>query len=401
MQAYRIGTSTVKAEDEALQSLLQSTHSAKLRPVCLCRNPPVEMYVAKIAGHFYVKRMPNSGSDHAASCESYEPPAELSGLGEVMGSAIQEDPESSQVTLKFDFSLSKFGNRAAPVPSDDEADSAKSDGTKLSLRGLLHYLWEQAGFNKWTPAMHSKRSWYVIRKYVLQAADDKTSKGGGLRELLYMPESFNIEHKNEIAARRLQAFGKLNQTLDKTGKRRQLMVVVGEVKEIGQSRYTHKIVFKNAADCHFMIKDDLHKQLKKRFAMELAMWDAQEDTRLIAIGTFGVNATGVATIEEVALMAVTEQWIPYENILDKMLIDSMTQAGRRFIKGMRYNLAKTRPLASLVASDTQPPTAMYIIPSEAQEDYTTAIDALIAESKLASWVWRQDAGSIPALPSLK
>ena len=36
---------------------------------------------------------PDTGDAHATGCESYEPPPELSGLGEVMGTAIQEDPE--------------------------------------------------------------------------------------------------------------------------------------------------------------------------------------------------------------------------------------------------------------------------------------------------------------------
>src|SRR3546814_10419832 len=65
--------------------------------------------------------------------------------------------------------------RAAPTPGTGESDSVRTDGAKLTLRGTLHYLWEQAGFNRWAPAMSGKRSWGVIRKYILQAAADKTA----------------------------------------------------------------------------------------------------------------------------------------------------------------------------------------------------------------------------------
>jgi hypothetical protein len=43
------------------------------------------MYIAKIGENFVLKRMPNSADQHDFSCLSYEPPTEISGLGEVMG----------------------------------------------------------------------------------------------------------------------------------------------------------------------------------------------------------------------------------------------------------------------------------------------------------------------------
>jgi hypothetical protein len=110
----------------------------------------------------------------------------LSGLGDVEGSAIVEDLESGQVTLKFGFALSKGAARKMPEPSGKEPDSIKADSKKLTLRGTLHYLWEQAGLNRWSPAMTGKRSWYVVRKYLLQAAADKQAKRMNLTDILYI-----------------------------------------------------------------------------------------------------------------------------------------------------------------------------------------------------------------------
>jgi hypothetical protein len=177
--------------------------------------------------------------------------------------------------------------------------------------------------------------------------------------------------------------------------------VIGEVKEVAQSRYGHKIVFKHLPDCHFMMNDDLHKRLLKRFEVELGLWDALEDTHLMAIGTFSVGNTGIASLEEVALMSVTENWIPFESTFDQMVIDAMSRANRRFMKGMRYNLPSSRPLACLVASDTAPePTAMYVLPPGATEEYAAALTELMDESKLAHWLWRAGEADMPALPAL-
>lgn len=393
---YRIAGGAVKSEDSHFPELLASAYAVKERPLCLCREPGIEMYLSKVAGKIVIKRMPNTGGDHAAACESYEPPPELSGLGQVMGSAILEDPDNGQTALKLDFSLTKSPNRAAPIPSGAEADVVKTDGNKLSLRGMLHYLWEEAGFNKWSPSMQGKRSWYVIRKFLMLAAEDKIAKGASLGDILYIPESFNLDKQDEIAQRRIAQMSKVATPQNGT---RRLMLLIGEVKEIGQSRYGYKIVLKHLPDCPFMLNEDLHKRIKKRFEVELGLWDALEDTRLIIIGTFGVGSTGIPTLEEVALMSVTDAWLPIDHTFDKSLVDAMVKDKRRFIKGLRYNLPTARPLACMVASDTQPnPTALYVIPPSASDDYVNAVAELIANSKMASWEWRAGAVTMPALP---
>lgn len=395
MTIYQIGSQAIHADDPSLPDVLASVHGQKVRPLCMCRRPGIEMYVAKVDGKHIIKRMPNSGSSHAPACDSYEPPPELSGLGQVMGSAIQEDPDEGTTALKFNFSLSKGASRSAPAPSDKESDSVKTDGNKLTLRGTLHYLWEEAGFNRWAPTMAGKRSWYVIRKYLMEAASDKTAKGASLADILYVPESFSTEKKHEITQRRMARMMRI--AAPEKGARR-LMLAIGEVKEVSPSRYGHKIVLKHLPDFHFMMNDDIHKRLHKRFETELALWDALEGSHLMMIATFSIGATGVASLEEAALMSVTENWIPFESTFEKMVLDTLSQQGRRFVKGMRYNLPSTRPLATAVLSDTEPePTALYVLPPGASDEYEAATNALIEESKLASWVWKS-AEQMPDLP---
>jgi hypothetical protein len=394
---YRIGDEIVDRTDSGFSERLGSVHKNKDRPLCLCRPAGIAMYVVRIEGRFYIKRMPNTGGEHAPDCGSYEPPAELSGLGQVLGSAIVENPDLGTTALKLDFSLTKSPGRSAPVPGACEAGSVRTDGNKLTLRALLHYLWEEAGFQKWSPSMNGKRNWSVIRKYLLLAAEHKIAKGGDLSAILYVPEPFVVERKEAIAQRRMAQLSRVAEAHGQPGPRR-LMLLVGEVKEIGASRYGHKLVVKHSPDFHFMMNDDVHKRLNKRFDVELSLWDAMEGAHLLAAATFGVNAAGVAGVEEIALMVVNENWIPFESRADKSLLDKLTREGRRFVKGMRYNLPAARPLAAAVLTDTPAPTAMYIHPPGGADDYARTLEELIGDSKLASWVWRQDDGAMPALP---
>ncbi len=163
MNEFRFEDVIVAANADDLQGYLADAHANKIRPLCMCLPGGVPMYVAKVGEHYAIKRMPNTGGTHDPDCTSYDPPAELSGLGEVKGEAIQENVEDGTTTLRLDFSLSKTGGKAAPAPSGVAADTVRTDGAKLTLRGTLHYLWEEAQLNRWYPAMEGKRSWYVVR----------------------------------------------------------------------------------------------------------------------------------------------------------------------------------------------------------------------------------------------
>jgi Protein of unknown function (DUF1173) len=186
----------------------------------------------------------------------------------------------------------------------EEKNSVKTDGNKLSLRGTLHYLWEQARFNKWSPGMAGKRNWFVIRKYLYEAAKDKTAK--------------NISNENG----------------------------------------------------HLMV-----------------------------VGTFGINESGIPSFEEIALMMVTENWIPYDNADELRLINTLTQANQCFIKCLRYNLPSTVPTASvLLANKDKMATALFICPTSASERYRNDLNSLIESSEIKTWFWDAGHEVLPKFP---
>lgn len=381
------------------QTSLAQMHKAKKRPVCPCKTPGIEMYIAKIGDRYVIKRMPDTGPQHSPECDSYEPPPELSGLGDVLGSAIKEDADSGMTELRFSFSMSRMPGRKPAESTSDEDDSVKTDGSKLTLRSTLHYLWEEAGFNKWTPAMAGKRSWYVLRKHLLLAAGDKLNKGRTLADQIFIPETFSQEKK---AAMKQHWLGLVARLAPQTHGPKQLMILIGEVKEIMPSRYGGQLIIKHAPDIKFLMPEDLQKKMEKRFLDELMFHQDLSDTHLLSIATFSVNVAGTAMIEELALMPVTENWIPFETIHDKALIDLLVEQERRFTKGLRYNLPRDKPLASVVLSDTAPtPTAMYILPAEPEEEYHVAFEQLRSGSQLDSWIWDTSDFEIPELPPPK
>ncbi|MCP9158829.1 hypothetical protein A7M00_15755 [Acinetobacter baumannii] len=390
---YQFGNDVIDGNFSGLQQILKQFYERKRRPLCLCTEPGIELYIAKVNDSYILKRMPKTGGLHSPICMSFEPPEELSGLGEVQGQAIQENLEDGTTNLKLDFSLTKIPGKAPPAPSGADSDSVRTDGKKLTLRGLLHYLFEEARLNYWNPDI-PRRNWYNVRKALLNASDSKIAKRASLTDNLYIPELFDDKKIREITSRRNEKLAHMN-----TGKNSQsLMILIGIVKEISEARYDYKMVVKHCPDFHFMMNKDLHKRIYKRFQEDLELWGINESSQLITISTFTRGTSGVANLEEVSLMVVNEQWIPYENIYEFQLISEMIAENRPFIKGLRYNLDRKKPLSSLVDLNALPePTAMYIIPPAQSHTYRESVDNLIQQSDYLGWIWEAEM-AMPELP---
>lgn len=368
-------------------------HAAHQRPRCMCLVEGVEMYVARLGDGYIVKRMPDTGSHHAPDCPSYEPPAELSGLGQVLGSAITEDPTTGKTTLRLDFPLTKMPGRSTIPPAGGESDSVSSTGTKLSLRGLLHYLWDQAELTRWHPGFAGKRTWATVRRHLLHAAEHKLARGDALRARLYVPEPFSIEERNAINARRLAQW---QTAVTVPGKAQQLMLLICEVKEIVPARYGFKAIVKHMPDQAFAIDEQLYRRLGRRFESELALWGASDDIHMVMIATFGVSGAGVPAIHELCLMPSTQQWLPVEDGYEKQLIERLVVDGRSFVKGLRYNLDSKSALPSATITDCGDAASLLFIARPGDEDAAQCGE--LRDASEPPWLWNPALGPMPPPP---
>ncbi|MHA6645764.1 DUF1173 domain-containing protein [Mesorhizobium sp. A623] len=399
MRQFRITGELHESDAPDLQAALRSAYERRERPLCLCREPGLPMYIARMGDQFLIKRMPFTGAEHDPACESFEPPYELSGLGALMGSAIQLDPATGMAALKLEFSLSKRGSRASPLGTGNGvADSVSGEARKMTLRGLLHYLWHESGMTKWTSAWAGKRHWWNLQWHLTEAAKQMAVKSAPLSDILYIPEQFRSQNKQAIEQRRAEA---LARALPPKSGPRPLMVLVGEVKEFVPARTGSNLVVKHMPGFPFILDEGMYRRLQARFDSEIALWSADETSHLIAIATFGMNAAGLAIIEEIALMVVSENWIPYESAYEKRLVDALAKVRQQSTKGLRYNLPADQPMATAMFLQRQPrPVALYIVPPTADEKFEAALGELIpTRPEIDAWVWRVADGEMTPLPT--
>lgn len=398
--AYDIGGRRWMKGAPGFAEAIAEAHATRQRPLCLCVPQGVEMYVARLpgpCGGFIVKRMPDTGYRHAYDCPSYEPPADVSGLGQLLGTAINEDPATGQTSLRLGFSLTKMPGRSQTPLAGEESESVATDGTKLSLRGLLHYLWDQAELTKWHPGFAGKRTWGTVRRQLLSAADDKFARGDSLRSRLYIPETFFLDQRDAINASRSAQW---LQALSAPGKSQRLMLLIGEVKEIVPARYGFKVVVKHLPDQAFALDQHLYRRLGRHFETELALWGACDHMRMVIIATFGVAETGVPVISELSLMPVTQHWLPVENTFDERLVDALVNQGRSFRKGVRYNLPSTTPVANATLIDTGDEPCYLRISREAGATWEGSgqIQTSYRLFPPHSWVWHTETEAMPPIP---
>ena len=399
---YSIGGRRWAKDAPGFSEAIAYAFEHRLRPRCLCRKNSdgqgIEVYVARLMDGYIVKRMPDTGCDHAPDCPSYEPPAEFSGLGQVLGSAINENLNTGETVLKLDFPLTKMPGRSQMPQTGSDSESVATDGTKLSLRGLLHYLWDQAELTKWHPGFEGKRTWGTVRRQILSAAEHKFARGDSLRSRLYIPETFFVDDREAIIARRSAQW---LQALSAPGKPQSLMLLICEVKEIVPGRYGFKAVVKHVPEQTFALDEQLYRRLGRRFKSELTLWGADRDVHMVMVATFGVSGSGVPTIQELCLMPVTRQWLPVENEFENQLLIRLITEHRSFVKALHYNLSRRNSIANVLLTDTPSPVELHVV----SQDHDLSTSAAASEDRSANaiqrWAWNPWQQALPALPVKK
>ena len=397
--AYEIGGQRWDRTMPDFPEAIAKAHAHHLRPRCLCRPgaPGVEMYVARLSDGYLIKRMPNTGWQHATDCPSYEPPAEFSGLGPLVGSAIVENPVTGVTSLRLDFPMTKLPGRHVQPAAGSASSSVAAQGQKLGLRALLHYLWDQAELTHWKPGFVGRRHWATVRRHLLQAAENKTTHGQPLQASLYIPEVFSVEQRDTIQTRRQRLWAR---AAPRHGQPQPLLLMVAEVKEIVPTRYVHKAIIKHLPDQAFSLDDALYRRLGRRFKRELTLWGMESDLHLLMVATIRVDEAGTPCIVEMSLMLTTCQWLTVDDGWERQLVEALVRQGRSFVKGLRYNMQGDQALVCASLLDCGAMSCPLFIDREHSAEVEMLIDFFgpTPDPGDPVWRWNPTLGDMPALP---
>ena len=395
-QRFSIKGRTYTSRDPALQDALDRVYETSERPRCMCQHGGIEMYVAK---HrlYVVKRMPDTGHQHHATCVSYEPELGQSGLGELIGDAIIErSPES--IELCVDFPLSRVPGRTPVRGPALELAEINAPRHRMSLRAVMHFLFERAGFNRWYPAMEGKRTQGVMHKYLLEAADGIQAKGVTLSERLYVPEQFNEEHKSEIAERRRSKLAVLRSLEDDV--QFKMALVLGEYKREEASPLGRRVWLKHMPDAPLSIDARAWERIERAYGnlLEARCADTKTKPRVVICALIYAKREHTYQIDTASFMLTTEHWIPIEGTHEVDLIEALTQQRRRFMKPLRYDARSAASFPNVLLLDTgAKPTPLHVVSASLDPQDRAAKEKALKAAGDTAWVWNTDS-KMPPLP---
>lgn len=382
----------VDADDPLLQEMLAQAYEAPGRPRCLCVAGGVEMYVA-FHHHYQIKRMPDTGDRHHPACPSYEPAPAMSGLGELVGEAVvQLDPE--RVELHVDFPWARVPGRASVTREAAEASDVGRARRRMSLRALMHFLFDRAGFNRWSPAMAGKRNQAVLHKYLMQAAEAVQVKAEPLSNRLYVPEAFNESAKVDQAERRRARLS----VLQPHDGRQPLAVVLGEFKGWEPAASGVRVWIRHMPDAPLLAESRTWARVQRRFTplFEALDSDGGRRLRLMLVALVRARREHTYEIDLASLMLTSEEWIPLDGVHEAPLVRALVAQGRRFVKPLRYDARTAAGFANAILLDVgaEPAPLHVLSPFMTLAEREVKLHAVRAAG---GRVWVMD-GSMPELP---
>ncbi len=386
--------------DPALQTALAAIHETPERPRCLCVDDGIDLYVSKRATGFYLARMPGTGHLHHPTCPDYEPSPSVSGRGALMGDAIVEK-SAELLEVHVGFALSKGTGKAIPRGEPTPPKDVHTAKRRLSLLSVLHLLYEDARLNRWYPGMEGTRNQGVLAKYLGEAAEHILVRGEPLSRRLFVPEPFNSERKDEIAARRREKLAFLNST--KGGTEQPFGLIIGEFKEVQVSTGARKVLVKHMPDTPLYIDDKAWERAERvyRGLLEARDADVARKPRIIIAAVVYAKRETLYQIDRLSLMLVSDQYIPLNDTHELPLLDKLQAERRIFVKPLSYDSPSSAAYANFLLLDAR---------TDGGDDFPLNIVSPFADSKeqaykasaieklgVNAWIWRTDE-SIPMLP---
>lgn len=398
-QTFFIRGRRFKPSDPQLQEALAAVHDSPERPRCQCVEGGVEMYVAKHR-EYVLKRMPGTGSKHHATCPSFEPEAGTSGLGELVGEAIVEHTPG-KVEIRTDFPLARLAGKAPPRGAPGEAQepaAVNAPRKRMSLRAVLHYLYERAGFNRWYPGMEGKRTQNVLRRFLTGAAEDIALKGETLGKRLFVPESFRVSDKEAIAMRRREKLAMLmSPDADVQFK---MGILIGEFVGEEPSPFGRRITVKHLPDFPLYMETKAWEKASRAYSATIQALnaDVEHKPRVVMAALIYAKREHIYQIDTLTMMLVSEQWIPLNGLYELDLVEALQAAGRTFFKPLKYDAKSAAGFPSALLLDTGgQPTPMHVLSPFMDSKEQAAKRKVVTDAGNDAWVWETDK-PMPALP---
>lgn len=386
-QRFWMGGRTWAPGDEGFQSALGSAVDEEARPLCLCVDGGVPMYVAHHAASWLIKRMPTTAGRHHPSCPSFEPPTGASGIDAHLGRSIRD--VGSGLALRLSFGLRPrevVRERVGVVHA--RGDVPPSPGVRgLSLQGLMHLLFDRAQLNRWSLGRHGRRNQAMLHAHLMAAAQGCWVQGGSLAQRLLIPEPFAKEGMREAAVRRVNRLRALG--LDRA-------LVLGEFKSSEVVGERVRLWLRHWPDWPLWASLDVWRRLERAQCTLFEALQASQTLRLVVMAVIEPIRMDTYRVQRLGVMLTTAQWVPLHACEEEPLLEHLVREGRVFIKPLRYDTEAAAFANALLLDAGSEAVPLHVL-SPFMTDKARQRKLTVLANRSGEWVWDMTQ-PMPALP---
>lgn len=359
-QLVRIANTIVARDKLATtewQSVLAKMYSAHERASCTCSGQAAPMYVTRRGALFYLARIPGSGIKHHPACPSFDMDDNEAVTTEADG----------RLRLTADFPLHSQG-KSAPANGSPVAEipSSAQKSDRSNLDQLLRVIWRKSELNRWYPRMKGKRSWFVVRRCALEAAEEISIGSLPLEGMLFVPAVFDRDNARTQHETNLQT---LSHLCPNSGSRKQYALLLGMVKVLTRAKYDYQVQIRHLPDMQFYMRESLAAKLGQKYPFEIAEIFAPTDSaRCIALLLIERSDQGNFNIVDIGLMKTNRDFIPVENVFEEDLINHLIEDGRAFLRAERTTESNGRRPTAYLTDTGATPSHLIISTAPPQSD---------------------------------
>ncbi|MGE8657009.1 MAG: DUF1173 family protein [Achromobacter sp.] len=341
--------------------LLLSHGKAEVR--CLCPgvgDKRLSIHSRSRSDRFHLARFPETGAEHSEDCVYYGVDAAMSGLGSYRRGVVQElDDGATKIKLKVGLQQRAATAPEAPdttLPSNAKSPASRSRSSQasMSLKGLLHFLWTQAGLNAWSPGMEGKRNMGVVHHHVMRVA--MTTYAGRVRLAQNLIAATPTSSGQQASYNRAKS-------LDAVSHRRRLVVIapLAQHQEGMEGASTVPISGFHGIP-YLALEEGIWHALERSFSRELDAWRAGNPVVAIAQTDPPRSSGGTvrAQVVDAALMHVTREWIPVDSGYEALIADQLVASKRRFEKPLRFDSGEDATFPDFWLKDMESPVPLEV-----------------------------------------
>jgi len=358
---YEIFFQTDEQHVRAWQSVLKQARQSKAIVTCGCSGKGEKRLAIRCYNlDFYdLARYPNSGDQHEVSCRFYALNPERSGLCCYQKGVIEECTDGYRIRLP-----GLMPHRVPHTLKDhDIKPGVRTHGRRsqpvMQLLGLLHTLWDIARLNVWWPPMAGKRSLNIINRELNKAAMQVRANRITLGTILLLP-SFGAEND----------WTKMNRERIAIGRNSRRLVIAPLAKSNSNHASMSMLKIFGFDGIPFMNMDSsIWNRACHSFPRAITAWQNNQQ-RVMVIALIEIKSSKRSEVIDLALMPVTENWIPFDSQYEKMIADKLVNEGRAFIKPLRYDADDSVVFPDFILRDTDKEIPLEVF-GRTDESYVT------------------------------